>query len=157
MVSLEKYTAQRATEVRELSVLPEQVEFTVSDIDKALAQLTDSEHPHLIVFDDRVVGFFIFDLNYAANHSFSSHNTIGVRSLLVDQRYQGRGIAGQAISLMPDYAKGLYPEFERLQLTVNCRNKAAYSCYLKYGFEDTGELYLGGPVGPQHIMQCRLV
>ncbi|MDF4902775.1 GNAT family N-acetyltransferase, partial [Vibrio parahaemolyticus] len=25
--------------------------------------------------------------------------------------------------------------------------------YLKAGFEDTNELYHGGPVGPQHIMR----
>ncbi|MFW1170057.1 GNAT family N-acetyltransferase, partial [Vibrio parahaemolyticus] len=32
----------------------------------------------------------------------------------------------------------------------------AYNCYCKCGFEDTGELYLGGPVGPQHVMQRKV-
>ncbi|WP_370737075.1 GNAT family N-acetyltransferase [Vibrio ruber] len=68
----------------------------------------------------------------------------------------GQGIATQAINLLPAYVAQYYPDFEVLQLTVNCRNKAAYHCYSKCGFEDTGELYLSGPAGPQHIMQRKV-
>lgn len=41
-------------------------------------------------------------------------------------------------------------------LTVNARNPAARAVYLAGGFADTGELYLGGPAGPQHVMRLPL-
>ncbi len=36
------------------------------------------------------------------------------------------------------------------------QNQAARACYLKGGFEDHGEQYLGGPAGPQHIMRGKI-
>jgi len=37
-------------------------------------------------------------------------------------------------------------------LTVNHRNPAAIATYLKGGFAQTGQDYLDGPFGPQHVM-----
>lgn len=97
--------------------------------------------------------FFLFDAAYSEKYDFCPENSLGVRALLVDHRHQGKGIAKQAIQQFADFAKRHYPEFDALYLTVNCRNIPAYQCYLKSGFEDTNELYHGGPVGPQYIMR----
>lgn len=104
----------------------------------------------------RSPGFFILDLSYTETYGFSDFKALGIRALLVDHRFQGMGIATQAIRSLPEYAVANYPDYEGLQLTVNCRNEAAYNCYRKCGFEDTGKLYLGGPVGPQYIMQRKI-
>ncbi|MBW3694988.1 GNAT family N-acetyltransferase [Vibrio sp. T187] len=153
MLVIEKYSVARESEAAGLSVKPEQAQFTVNDVGQYVAQLSEQEHPHLIIFNQQVVGFFLLDLGYASKYDFCSEGTIGIRGLLVDQRFQGKGIAKQFIAKLPSYVQHYYPHCDLLQLTVNCRNKAAFDCYLKGGFEDTGELYLGGPVGPQHIMK----
>ncbi|MFM2486155.1 GNAT family N-acetyltransferase [Celerinatantimonas yamalensis] len=156
MVSIEKYSTQREHETNLLCVKPEQAEFTVGNIATVVSTLEQHEHPHLIVAHGNVVGFFLLDLSYSETYNFSTSKAMGVRALLVDQRFQGQGFASQAINLLPCYVKSNYPGFEQLQLTVNCRNKAAYECYRKCGFEASGKLYLGGPVGPQYIMQRKI-
>ncbi|EGQ8512295.1 GNAT family N-acetyltransferase [Vibrio parahaemolyticus] len=156
MISIEKYSVKREYEANLLSVKPEQSEFTVGNITEVVSSLKEYEHPHLIISNGEVAGFFLLDLSYAETYGFSNSKALGVRALLVDQRFQGQGVATKAINLLPSYVVNNYPDFQVLQLTVNCRNKAAYNCYCKCGFEDTGELYLGGPVGPQHVMQRKV-
>ncbi len=156
MVTIEKYTPDRYESASALSVLAEQAQFTVADIGEMLNSLKPNELPHLIVLDDQVVGFFVFDTAYSNRYDFFPESSLGVKALLLDHHFQGRGIAKQAIGQFANFARCHFPEFQTLYLTVNCRNTAAYQCYLKAGFEDTGELYLGGPVGPQHIMKQTL-
>lgn len=156
MITIEKYTPCRQAQTIELKVLEDQAQFTVENIGKRLESLKPTELPHLILEDDRVVGFFLFDAAYSEGYDFCPHRSIGVRSLLVDHRHQGKGIAKRAISQFANYAKLHFPSFDFLYLTVNCRNVPAYQCYLKAGFEDTNELYHGGPVGPQYIMRQAL-
>ncbi|SKA68927.1 GNAT family N-acetyltransferase [Enterovibrio nigricans] len=156
MVSIEKYSKAREPAADALRVHPDQIVFTASNIIELVANLSVEEHPYLIIEDQTVVGFFILDLDYSTRVDFTDSFTLGVRALLVDLRYQGRGIATKAIRLLSAYVQEYYPQFDNVQLTVNCRNKAAYDCYLKCGFEDTGTLYLGGPVGPQHVMKFQL-
>ncbi len=153
MVTIEKYTPIRHEQVCSLRVLEEQSQFTVGNIGEMLTSLKPTELPHLILADDKVVGFFLFDAGYSDSYDFCPKDALGVRALLVDHRYQGQGIAKQAISQFSHFAKCHFPTFQALYLTVNCRNNTAYQCYLKAGFEDMNELYLGGPVGAQHIMK----
>ncbi|HBV76399.1 MULTISPECIES: GNAT family N-acetyltransferase [Vibrio] len=157
MVTIEQYTPKKSAQVAPLKVQPEQVQFTISDVLSVIEQLDDHEHPHLILDDGVVVGFFLLDMNYLSNQAFDveidSHSAaLGIRALLIDETFQGRGIATQALQALPDYLKRAYSEKTAAYLTVNCRNVAAYQCYLKAGFQDTGNLYHGGPVGPQYIM-----
>lgn len=153
MVTIEKLTPARRAEACALSVKEEQGQFTVTDIGECLLTLPKTKMPHLILDNNVVVGFFLLDAGYSNEYKFCPANVLGVRALLIDHRYQGRGIAGRAISQMGCFARTHYSEFGALYLTVNCRNTPAYECYKKYGFEDTNELYEGGPVGPQHIMR----
>ncbi|MDD1784276.1 GNAT family N-acetyltransferase [Enterovibrio sp. ZSDZ35] len=156
MVRIEKYSKVRESEAGALRVHPDQMAFTASNIIELVTNLSVEEHPYLIIEHQTVVGFFILDLGYSTRVEFTDSFTLGVRALLIDLRYQGRGIATKAIRLLPAYVQENYPQFYNVQLTVNCRNKAAYDCYLKCGFEDTGTVYLGGPVGPQHVMKLQL-
>jgi hypothetical protein len=41
-------------------------------------------------------------------------------------------------------------------LTVNLKNEQAIAAYEKMDFKTTGELYYGGPAGPQQIMRKQL-
>ena len=44
----------------------------------------------------------------------------------------------------------------RIVLSVNVRNPVAIRTYARAGFADTGELYLGGTAGPQHVFELWL-
>lgn len=153
MISIEQYTNQRKDEVNLLRVKPEQTAFTIGNVGEFISALLPHEHPYLIIRNGSVVGFFLLDLLYTETYGFSEEKVLGIRSLLIDQRFQRQGIANQAIRLLPSYVVTHYPNFTMLQLTVNCRNKAAYECYRQCGFEALEELYRGGPAGPQYIMQ----
>ena len=75
--------------------------------------------------------------------------------VVIDQKYQGRGIGSRFIQCLPELLKREYPAAPGVVLTVNCRNKMAHHVYAAGGFYDTGEIYEGGPSGPQHIMTMR--
>ena len=105
MITIEKYSPERHEQTCELSVLEEQSQFTVADVGEMLTRLEPTELPHLILADDDVVGFFLFDAAYSEKYGFCPKNSLGVRALLVDHRHQGKGIAKQAIQQFADFAK----------------------------------------------------
>ncbi|GAM64435.1 histone acetyltransferase HPA2 [Vibrio ishigakensis] len=57
------------------------------------------------------------------------------------------------VQQLPRFLQETYSDYHAVYLTVNCKNPAAFQCYLKAGFVDTEELYLGGDAGPQHVMK----
>nr|WP_274615288.1 GNAT family N-acetyltransferase [Vibrio fluvialis] len=146
---------QHLTQVAELHVADEQVKF-VGTIDEILVNIDDKIHPHLMLADGQVVGFFLIDTLYSQQYDFAGSHHLGLRAFFVSQQAQGNGYGKQAARLLKEYLQRLYPQFHRIYLTVNCKNPCARYCYLGGGFEDTGEMYLGGAAGPQHIMQLDL-
>lgn len=113
-----------------------------------------SSHLHLVKHKGDVIGFFKLDLNYSKHYAFCPESGIGLRFFVIDASQQGQGFGTEAAAGMLSYVKKHYPDYNAVYLTVNCKNPSARRCYLKAGFEDTGELYLGGAAGPQHIMRC---
>ncbi|KDM91624.1 GNAT family N-acetyltransferase [Photobacterium galatheae] len=152
MIRIEQYTEYRKAEVCSLLVNPEQTEFTIGKMPEVLADLQAHEHACLITINHQVAGSFILDTRYAETYRFCPEDALGVRALLIDKAFQGQGIASQGIRALPAFVQRHYPDVQALYLTVNCHNLPAYQCYLKTGFQDTGDLYYGGPAGPQHIL-----
>jgi RimJ/RimL family protein N-acetyltransferase len=76
--------------------------------------------------------------------------------VFVDAAAQGRGVATRAVRLLPDVVRRDFPVARSVVLTVNVRNPAARAVYLRGGFVDAGELYLGGSAGPQHVLRLEL-
>ena len=72
-----------------------------------------------------------------------------IDTLAVDKEFQRRGVGRK---LLEHTIKSLQGRYDALCLTVNVRNESAKAMYLNFGFQDSGELYLGGTAGPQHIM-----
>lgn len=139
------------TEVRQLSVASAQQDFVlpVSDV---ITQQREGEHFQLVCHQQHAVGFFLLDSHYSAYHAFALPKDLGLRCFFIDQTAQGRGIAGAVLRELPAYCQQHFPGFQRLVLTVNCRNQQAARLYQKHGFADSGQLYLGGSAGPQHIL-----
>lgn len=101
-----------------------------------------------------VVGMFKLDQGYAdaPRHDFARPGDLGLRGVLVDAAWQGRGIGGAMLAALPDLVRQRYPWARRLVLTVNTRNPIARAAYIKAGWHDNGDLYLQGDAGPQHIL-----
>lgn len=142
MISIEKYTEDKYQDVVALRVKPEQKILTVGSMADVIAHLESHEHSHLIVVSGEVVGFFILDIKYAEHYDFCHESALGIRALIMDQKFQGQKIAKQAFLDLPAYVSGFYPGYDDFYLTVNCCNEPAHQCYIKSGFNDTG-----GPAG----------
>jgi RimJ/RimL family protein N-acetyltransferase len=107
--------------------------------------------PVAIVLGSEPVGFFILD---RAGVPGATHlpAAIGLRAFFVDARHQGRGIAGAALRALPEFARAHFPGARSVVLTVNVDNAIAQRAYLHAGFRRTGDLHLGGVLGPQHVL-----
>ena len=104
-------------------------------------------HPVTLLDDDgRPVGFFVLD---------TTHDLL-LRAFFVDAAHQRRGHARRALEALPAYARRHFPAARSITLTVNVRNVEAYAAYIAGGFADGGELHLGGPAGPQHVLRLPL-
>ncbi|HCH2618871.1 TPA: GNAT family N-acetyltransferase [Vibrio parahaemolyticus] len=155
MVHIEKLDHSHIELIKQISVADEQVKFagTAEDF---LSDSTDTTHLHVIKNNNAVVGFFKLDIAYSFNHDFCSQNGLGLRAFVIGIDYQGKGIGKSAVKALFPYLKENYPDFDTIYLTVNCKNPNAQRCYTNGGFEDTGEKYMVGAAGPQHIMRAKI-
>ncbi|KKD58826.1 hypothetical protein RN22_19240 [Grimontia sp. AD028] len=155
MTAIRKFKQEDKYDVFKIFLAEEQVKFTappenfISDVDENITRF-------LIVQDDVIVGYFKIDSAFNSEIVSDGNTGVGLRSFAIDCRYQGKGIGKKAVSLLADSISLEFPDVSWLYLTVNCKNMVAYQTYLKGGFEDTGSLYHGGPVGPQHVMRMKL-
>lgn len=106
-----------------------------------------------VVVDSQVVGYYRLDFapGAVALRNFG-RPAVGLRGFMIDERWQGRGIGKAAMHAMTDDLRARHPEIRLLALSVNIQNPGARRVYLRAGFADHGELYLGGSAGPQHVM-----
>ncbi|MCW2616487.1 MAG: family N-acetyltransferase [Frankiales bacterium] len=112
------------------------------------AEADPVRHPVAVVDDNGVpLGFFTLD---------ETGGDVLLRGFFVDQRHQRQGRARGALAELPGHVRARFPSAPAVVLTVNVRNPGAYAVYLAAGFADTGELYLGGPAGPQHVLRLEL-
>ena len=103
----------------------------------------------VIETDTGIVGFFQIDIR---TPDYVRQPFLELCQVVIDEKHQGRGIGRRFIQHLPELLKREYPDAPGVVLTVNCRNKMAHHVYATSGFHDTGEIYTGGPSGPQHIM-----
>ncbi|EOD77739.1 Histone acetyltransferase HPA2 [Grimontia indica] len=155
MITIRKFKQEDEIDVLAILLEEEQVKFTaspenfVSDIEANIVRF-------VIAKDDTLVGYFKIDNDFHSDILGEDNAGVGLRSFAIDRRYQGKGIGKKAVSILASSISEEFKTFTWAYLTVNCKNEVAYQTYMKGGFEDTGELYLGGPVGPQHIMRAKL-
>lgn len=153
MLSLEKYTLKHQPVVRYLEVYPEQLNY-VYPIQEILAAPEQGCNHHIIKRGTSIIGFFSIDTAYSARYSFASPAALGLRNFFLDRHYQGKGLGAMSLAALPGYLAAQYAAWQRIYLTVNCKNTCAYKLYQRAGFKDSGKLYYGGSSGPQYIM-CR--
>ena len=156
MVTIERLAQAQIESVKKVKLAEEQVKFA-GTAEEFLKDASETTHLHIIKLDNEVVGFFKLDTAYGESYEFCPESGVGLRAFAIDNSQQGKGVGTCAVKALFPYLKEHYASsFEFIYLTVNLKNPGAIACYEKAGFEKTGELYLGGAAGPQHIMRGKL-
>jgi len=105
-----------------------------------------------IVVDGVPVGMFALDRAGYFREFDNDPCAVLLRAFYIAPKHQGSGYAKEAVSATRAFVQQRLPDVKRVVLTVNHRNPAAIATYLKGGFAQTGQDYLDGPFGPQHVM-----
>jgi RimJ/RimL family protein N-acetyltransferase len=143
--------------VARLAPLPGQERFAGRPADAlAAAEADPGRRPVAIVEDGAPVGFFVLHHGTSAGELAPDERDVLLRNFFVDAAAQGRGVASRALAALPAFVRAHRPGARRVVLTVNVRNPRAIRTYRAAGFVDTGELYLGGARGPQHVFVLAL-
>jgi RimJ/RimL family protein N-acetyltransferase len=151
MVKIQKLDSSHTDELMQIRLKEEQIKFA-GTAEEFLASASESTHLHIIKNDNTLIGFFKIDTAFSEHFSFCPKTALGLRAFVIDSKCQGNGFGTEAVKSLLPYLHDKYTDYSSIYLTVNCKNPAARACYLKGGFSDNGDKYLGGPAGPQHIL-----
>jgi RimJ/RimL family protein N-acetyltransferase len=105
-----------------------------------------------ILVDGVPVGMFALDRGGYFREFDDDPSAVLLRAFYVAPEHQGHGYVTEAVAATRAFVRQRLPDVKRVVLTVNHRNPAAITTYLKGGPVMTGEDYLGGLKGPQHVM-----
>jgi RimJ/RimL family protein N-acetyltransferase len=140
-----------------LAPLPEQEPFSGAARDTLpAAELTPGRTAVVALADDVPFGFLMLDIGPEVRVYAPGNGIVGVRGVYVDAASQGRGLGTAMLRALPPFALERFPEATHLALTVNTTNPRAIHVYKRAGFSDTGRLYYGGRLGPQHVLELPL-
>ena len=140
--------------VLRLAPHPDQERFSGrADQTLPLAERDPARHPYVLLEAGAPVAFFILD---ETPPDADPAADLYLRGFFVDAGAQGRGVATRAVAALPDVVRRDFPRVRSVVLTVHVRNPAARAVYVRGGFVDAGELYLGGSMGPQHVLRLHL-
>ena len=160
-VALERVGPANRAAVLRLEVAKEQLPYVspVAEVLDGLGEDAALERYAICAGDgeDEVVGFFALDFDGDRVGRYAGGGRpCGLRNYLISPDQQGRGYGRAAIPAIRSLLRREHARATGLFLTVNRRNRAAISAYLKAGFRDTGRLYHGGDSGPQHVFHLPL-
>jgi RimJ/RimL family protein N-acetyltransferase len=112
-------------------------------------------NPITILLNDEPIGFFILDFGDDKLELTDNKNSLLLRSLSINPRYQGNGYGKIVMNLMDDFVKEYYPTINEMVLAVNKMNISAYNLYLKVGYKDNGS-ERDWFNGKQHLLKKKL-
>lgn len=130
----------------------EQHTFTSLPIEVLDAAVDDKDRfPTVVVNEDnQIVGFFQLHRHYQHVGYATPEDAIYIRSLSVDENYQGRGYGTMIAMQLPLYVQENFGEFEHFYLAVDGDNVAAWNLYERAGF-----IYVAikedGPIGEERL------
>lgn len=122
----------------------EQLRFTGTPVDSIKLSSEDSDrHPILAMEEDMLVTFFVLHNNEGVKPYSDNQHAILLRAFSTDFRYQGKGYAYSALTILPDFVREHFREMNEIILAVNLQNEAAQRLYKKCGYIDEGQRRMG--------------
>ncbi|EHJ07238.1 GNAT family N-acetyltransferase [Staphylococcus simiae] len=97
-----------------------------------------------------VVGFFVLHQYYQHEGYDTPENVVYIRSLSINERYQGYGYGTKIMMSLPQYVQQLFPDFNHLYLVVDAENDNAWNLYERAGFMHTATKE-EGPIGKERL------
>lgn len=153
-VTLTEVTPALRAQVMALAPLAEQEPFSGAARDTLpAAELTPGRTAIVALAEGVPFGFLMLDVGPEVQAYAPGPGVVGVRGVYVDAASQGRGLGTAMLRALPAFARERHPGATHLALTVNTSNPRAIRAYLRAGFADTGRLYYGGRLGPQHVLE----
>ncbi|MBI5975945.1 GNAT family N-acetyltransferase [Staphylococcus canis] len=114
--------------------------------------LNDENREANVVINDNgeVVGFFVLHKHYQHEGYDTPKEVVYVRSLSVNEAYQGNGYGTKIMMILPEYVQTVFPDFNHLFLVVDAENEAAWNVYERAGFMHTATKE-EGPIGKERL------
>ena len=75
-----------------------------------------------------VVGFFVLHQYYQHEGYDTPENVVYVRSLSINEKFQGNGYGTTMMMYLPQYVQDLFPDFNHLYLVVDLKIKVLGMC-----------------------------
>ena len=97
-----------------------------------------------------VVGFFILHQYYQHEGYDTPEHVVYVRSLSINEKFQGQGYGTTMMMYLPQYVQLLFPDFNHLYLVVDTENQSAWNVYERAGFIHTATKE-EGPIGKERL------
>src|SRR5699024_1181212 len=114
--------------------------------------LKDNDRVANIALNDEgeVVGFFVLHQYYQHEGYHTPKQVVYVRSLSVNEDFQGFGDGTKMMMYLPQYVQKLFPNFNHLYLVVDAEDNAASTAYKRAGLMHaaTNE---EGPIGKERL------
>ena len=107
-----------------------------------------------VMAGERAIGFYRLDFAPRAviGRALPSPH-LGLRSLLLDREWQGRGLGSAAVRACCRDARRRHPDRRWLALLVDCTNRPAIATYRRAGFHATGERRMVGSWAQQLMLR----
>lgn len=100
--------------------------------------------------DKEVIGFFVLHQYYQHEGYDTPENVVYIRSLSINEKFQGNGYGTKIMMNLPDYVQSLYSDFNHLYLVVDAENQAAWNVYERAGFMHAATKE-EGPIGKERL------
>lgn len=134
-VTLVKVSRDNFDEVIELELETEQEKNLPSNVFSiAESVLSTLFHPRVIMCDDKVVGFVMYQFGEMGDFD---EDECTIWRLMIDRRHQNTGIGTIAMDLVIDEIKS-FNRCKLIDIYYDPKNLAAKKLYAKFGFKEVG-------------------
>lgn len=114
--------------------------------------LEDPNRVANVVFNEKeeIIGFFVLHQHYQYEGYDTPEEVVYIRSLSINEAYQGHGYGTKIMMNLPEYVQTVFPDFSHLYLVVDAENEAAWNVYERAGFMHTATKE-EGPIGKERL------
>jgi len=138
-VSLRDITAETVRDVTRLSVRDDQKQFVAPNAVSLAQALFAPEAWYRAIYSGEVLAGFVMLYDESLRPQPPPKPEIGVWRLMIDAKYQGKGVGKEALELVIEHVRGK-GIFEKLELSYVPSPEGPEGFYRRLGFQPTGRV-----------------